>query len=86
MIFKARSQKILKQLKLLRFRVERGHRCRERLSQFENSPDNVLEISRIVVVCQLLKEQRNLVCFDRRRGIRTAKLRLTGRAVLFLLS
>ena len=86
MNFKARLQKILKQLKLLRFRVERGHRCRERLWQFENSFDIFFEICRIVVVCQLLKDQRNLVCFDRRRGIRTAKLRLTGRTVLFLLS
>ena len=45
-----------------------------------------MKIWRIVVVCQLLKGQQKLVCFDLRRGILTAELPLTGRAVFFLLS
>ena len=82
----ARLEKIFKQLKLFSFPVKHGHRCWERFWQFGNSVDIVMKICKIVVVCQLLKSQQDLVCFDRRRGILTAELRLTGRAVLFLLS
>ena len=86
MSFETRLEQIFKPLKLLRFPVERGNRCRERLWQIGSSVDIDMELSRIVVVCQLLKGQQNLVCFDRRRGILTAELRLTGMAALFLLS
>ena len=44
-----------------------------------------MKVRRIVLICQLLEGQQNLVCFDRRRGVLTAELRLTGGAVLFLL-
>ena len=86
MDFEARLEKIFNQLELLRFSVERGHRCRERLWQIGNSADILMEICRIVVICQLLKSQQNLVCFNRRRGIFTAELWLTGRTVHFPLS
>ena len=82
----ARLEKIFKQLKLLRFSVKRGHRLGEWFWQFGNSVDIIMTVCRIVVVCQMLKAQQNLVCFDRRRGFPTTKLRLTGRATLFLLS
>ena len=39
-----------------------------------------------LLLCQLLKGQQNLVCFNRRKGNIIAELRLTGRAFLFLLS
>ena len=74
MNFEARLEKIFKQLKLLRFHVERGHRIREGFWQFGKSVDIVKEFFRLVVVCQLLKGQQKLVCFDRRRGIFTAEL------------
>ena len=86
MDFEARLEKIFKQLELFRFPVERWHRCPEGLWQFGNSVNIVMEVWRIVVVCQLLKVLQTLVCFNRRRGILTAELRLTGRVVLFLLS
>ena len=86
MDFEARLEKIFRQLQLFRFPVEGGHRCRERLCRFGNSVHVVMGICRIVVVCQLLKSQQILVCFNRRKGIFTVDLRLTGRAVLFLLS
>ena len=54
--------------------------------QFGKSIDIVMGICRIVAVCQLLKGQQYLVCFNRRKGILTTELRLNGRAVLFLLS
>ena len=44
-----------------------------------------MKVRRIVLICQLLEGQQNLVCFDRRRCVLTAELRLTGGAVLFLL-
>ena len=83
--FEARLGKIFKQLKLLRFPVECGHRCLERLWQFGNSVDNIMEIRRIFVVCHLLKGQQNLLSFDRRRSLFTADLWLASRAVPFLL-
>ena len=86
MNFEARLEKIFKQSNFLRFPGERGHRCHERFQQFGISVDIVMEIRRIVNVCQLLKGQQKLVCFDRRSGILTAVLWLTGRAVLFPLS
>ena len=82
----ARLEKIFKQLELFRFTVERGHCCRNWLWQFWSSVNKVLEICRINVVWQLLKGQQNLVGFNRRRGVFTAELLLTGRAVLLLLS
>ena len=84
--FKACLEKIFKQLELFRSLVERGHRCRQRLWQFGISFNIVMEICRNVVICQLLKVQQNLICFNRRGGIRSAKLRMTDRAVPFLLS
>ena len=85
MNFEARLEKLLKQPKLLRFPVERRHRCRGRPWQFRIAVDIVMEICRIVVICQLLTGQQGLVCFNRRRGILAAELRLAGRAVPFLL-
>ena len=84
MKFEARLEKILKQLKLLRFPVKRGHRCAEWLWQYANSVGVVMKVCRIVVICQLLKGQQNFVWFNCRRGILAAELRLTGWAVLFL--
>ena len=84
--FEARLEKIFKQLKFLRFPVKCGHRCGKWLWQFGNSVDVIMKVRRIAVICQLLEGQQNLVCFDRRRGILAAELRLTGRTVLFLLS
>ena len=76
-----------KQLKFFRFSIERGHRCCTCLGQFGNNVFIVMENCRIVFVCQLLKGQQNLVCFNCRRGVFTAaEWRLTGTAVLFLLS
>ena len=45
-----------------------------------------MKICRHFVICQLLKGQQNLVYFNRRGGFFTADLRLTGKAVPFLLS
>ena len=42
-----------------------------------------MNVRRIVVICQMLEGQQNLVCLDRRRGILAAELRLTGRTVFF---
>ena len=83
--FEARL-KIFKLLKLRKYPVERWHCCSEWLWQFGNSVNNVMEFCKTLVVCQLVKGHQNLVCFDRRRGILTAELRLTGRVVVFLLS
>ena len=86
MKFEVRLENVLEKLKLLRFPVRRWHRCGERFWQLGKSLDIVLKNCRIVVVCQLLKGQQNLVCVDRSRGILTAELQLTGTAVLILLS
>ena len=83
MSFEARLEKIFKQLKLLTFPVERGHRCCERFWQIGNSIDIIMKVCRIVVICQLLKGQQDLVCFNRRRGILTSELQLTGGAFFF---
>ena len=80
MNFEARLEK---QLILFRFAVKRGHRSGERFSHFGNSVDIFMKISRIVVVCQLLKSQQNMIGFIRRRGILTAELTLTGGAGSF---
>ena len=53
---------------------------------FKNFVDIAMKICTTVVVCQLLKGQQNFVCFDRRRGVLTAKMRFIRRVVLFLLS
>ena len=45
-----------------------------------------MKVCRFVLICQLLEGQQNLVCFDRRRCVLTAELRLTDGAVLFLLA
>ena len=86
MNFEVRLEKFFKQLEVLRFSVNCWHRCGKRFWQFGSSIDIVMEVCRIVDVCQLLKGQQNLVCFNRRRSNLAAELRLTGRAVLFLLS
>ena len=86
MNFETRLEKIFKQLELFRFPVERGHRCRKGLRQFGNSVNIVMQFCRIVVVCQLLKRQKNLVCLNCSRGVFTAVLWLTCRTVPFLLS
>ena len=86
MNFKTRLEQILKQLKLFRLPVERGHRCRKWLWHYGNSVDFIMKIRRIVAVFQLRKRQQNLTCFDRRRGVLAAELRLTGRTVFLLLS
>ena len=84
--FEVRLEKIFKQLKFLRYPVKCGHCCGNWLWQFGNSVDVIMKVRRIVVICQLLEGQQNLVCLDRRRGFLAAELRLTGRTVLFLLS
>ena len=58
MDFEAGLEKTFKQLQLFRFLVERRHCCRERLRQFGNSVNIVMEVCRIVVVCQLLEGQQ----------------------------
>ena len=85
MKFEANLEKIFRQLELFRFSNKRGHRCGEWLWQFGNSDDNIMKVCRIVVICQLLKGHQHSVCFDRRRGVFTAELRLTGKTVLFIL-
>ena len=85
MDFEARSKKIFKPLQLFKFPVELGHHCQEWLWQFGSFVNIVMEICRIVVVCQL-KGQQTLVCFNHRRSILTAELRLAGGVVPFLLS
>ena len=84
--FETRLEKIFKQLNLLRFPVERGHRCRELLWQFEKSVVIVMQSWRIVVDCQLLKGQQDLACSNRRRCICTVEVRLTTGAVTLQLS
>ena len=83
--FEVHLEKVLKQLTLLRFPVKRGHRCGGRFWQFGSSFGILTKVCRFVVVCQLVKGPKNVVCFDLRNDILTAKLRLTGRVVLFLL-
>ena len=51
MNFETRLEQIFKQLELFRLPVERGHRCRQRLSQFGNPVYVVVESCRIVVIC-----------------------------------
>ena len=86
MNFEAGLDLIFKQPELPRFSAKCRHCCGELFWQFGNSVDIIMEKYRIVVLCQLLKGHQKLVCFNRRRGILTAELRLTGRVVLFLLS
>ena len=45
-----------------------------------------MKVRGFVVICKLLKGQKILVCFDRRRGVLAAEFLLTGRTVLFLFS
>ena len=78
--FEARLEKTFEQLKHLRLLVESCHRCGERFWQFQNSVDTVKKTCRKVVVCQLLKGQQNLVCFNCRKCILTADLLSTGKA------
>ena len=62
-----------------------AHRCREWHGQLADSLNNVMNICRVAVVCQLLEGQQKLVCFNCRRGVFTAELRLTGKTVFLLL-
>ena len=84
--FEACLEKIFKQLRLLRFPVKCWHRCVV-VSDFGNLETLLILFWKIseLLVCQLLKGQQQFVCFDRRRGVLSAELRLTDRAV-FLLS
>ena len=86
MDLETRSEQAFKQLELFRFPIERGHRCRNWFWQFANSVKVVKENCRIVIVCKLMECKQSLVCLNRRRGVFVAKLGLTCRAVLLLLS
>ena len=59
--------------------------CCERFWQFRNSDIVKVEVRRIAAARQLLKGQQNLVCFNCRRGVLTAKMWLTcgARPLLF---
>ena len=83
--FESHLEKIIKEFKHFRFPAKLGHRYGEQIWQFGNSVDIVMEICRIVVICQLPKGQQTLVPFDRRKGIFAAELQLTGGGVIFLL-
>ena len=80
--FEARLEKITKYIKHLRFRVKCWHSYGERLWQLGNSVDIVMKTCRIVVVCQLMKDQRKMVYFNYCSGILTAEMLLTGKSVL----
>ena len=54
--------------------------------QLGNSINFVTRFCKTVVVCQMLNDRQNMVCFDRCWGVSTAELWLTGRAVFLLLS
>ena len=84
MYFEARMETIFKQLNLLGFPVKSWHRCRERFWRPVFPKTFIdLKICRIVVVCQLLKGQQNLVCFDCCKGVLIAEFWLTGKVVPF---
>ena len=83
-VFQTRLEQIFEQPEFLWFCVKRRHRPFERFRQFRDSAIIVIEIGWIGVPCQLLKKQQNLVCFNCRRSILTAKLRLTWGARLLL--
>ena len=84
--FEAFWENIFKELKLLTIPVKHGHRCDDWLWQLGSSNTFITKNCGIVVVRLLLKGQQILVHFNCRRGTLTAELRLTGKAVLFLLS
>ena len=81
--FETRLEQIFKQLEVFRFPVKLWRRCRKWLWQFGNFVTIVMEFCRIIVVCQLLTCQQNLVCLNCLRGVFAAKLELTCWAVLF---
>ena len=86
MDFQTCLEQIFKQSKFLWFSIKCGHcRC-EGFRQFRNSTDFVVEIGWVTVCPQLLKGQQNLVCFNCRMRLLTAKLWLTCGASLLLLS
>ena len=60
--------------------------CNEGLGQFRYSVNVVVETGRITMTCQLLKGKQNLLCFNCRRGVLTAKLWMTCGARLLLFS
>ena len=80
--FKARLEKITKDIKRLRFSVKCWHRYWKRLWQLGNAVDIVMKIYGIVVVYQLMKDQQKMVYSKYCSGILTAKMLLTGKAVL----
>ena len=78
-------EEIFKQLKLFRFPVQRGHRCRERFGKLEILLILLLQNLQKCCCLPTAEGPEKLVCFDRRRGILTVELWLTGKAALFLL-
>ena len=84
--FQTCVEQIFKQFDFLWFFIECGHCSCEGFKQFWDSIDVVVEIGWITVRRQLLKGQQNLVCFNSRKGVFTAKLWLTCGARLLLFS
>ena len=79
-------EQIFKQLEFLYFSIKCGHCTCEGFGKFRVSTDVVVEFGGITVRRQLVKGQQNLVCFNCRRGVLTAKLLLTRGARLILFS
>ena len=83
--FQTRLEKIIKQLKLLRFPVKRGYRCDWWLWQLEYLVNTVLKTCTVAVICQLLKSEQKLVCFNRRSRVFTAEFQFICRTIFFCL-
>ena len=79
-------QKLSKQLKLLGFQFRLGNCCGWWLRQIGISVNNVIKITRIGVVCQLLESQEILLYFDCRRVDSTAVFGLICRVCFHLLA
>ena len=86
MDFRTRLEQVFEQFEFIWFSVKRRYRRCERFRQFRDSAKIVIEIGWIGVRRQLLKGQQNPYCLNWCKGILTAKLRLTCKARLLLLS
>ena len=86
MNFQTCLEQILKQFEFLWFSIDFGQCCCEEFGKFRGSVDFVVEIGWVSVRRQVLKGQQNLVCFNCRMGVPTAKLWMTCGARLLLFS
>ena len=84
--FRTQLEQIFDQFEFFWIPVKDGHCCCEGFGQFRDSIDVVVRFGRVVVSCQMLKGQQNLVCFTFRISVFTAELWLTCGVRILLFS